>query len=171
MNEQYGNRKRLELAINGLPLKVNEIIPEDVVLADNPPLYGFTLAPDMDQNALAASTANMASLMCRSSVDAPKSMPGPLVGQRSRVNCTMPGPEAVGAGSGGVSHRIDDQLRRAVRTGRNHSTGSGLQLADIDLANFGITIHEVRQLVAKIGPASPAQKMAPRPEGGIARTC
>ena len=48
MNEQYGNRERLELAINGLPLKVSEIVPADVVLRENPPLYGFTLAPDMD---------------------------------------------------------------------------------------------------------------------------
>ena len=95
MNEQYGNRERLELAINGLPLKVNQLVPEDVVLAKNPPLYGFTLAADMD---------NERQLRCFNSkygkLDvaiigrrAEIRMPGPLVGKRSRVNCTMPGPD------------------------------------------------------------------------------
>ena len=32
MNEQYGTIDRLQLAINGLPLKVDQIVPEDVVL-------------------------------------------------------------------------------------------------------------------------------------------
>jgi len=95
MNEQYGNRERLELAINGLPLKVTQLVPEDVVLAENPPLYGFTLAADMD---------NERQLRCFNSkygkLDvaiigrrAEIRMPGPLVGKRSRVNCTMPGPD------------------------------------------------------------------------------
>jgi len=95
MNEQYGNRERLELAINGLPLKVTQLVPEDVVLTENPPLYGFTLAEDMD---------NERQLRCFNSkygkLDvaiigrrAEIRMPGPLVGKRSRVNCTMPGPE------------------------------------------------------------------------------
>ena len=95
MNEQYGNRDRLELAINGLPLKVNQLVPEDVVLAENPPLYGFTLAADMD---------NERQLRCFNSkygkLDvaiigrrAEIRMPGPLVGKRARVNCTMPGPD------------------------------------------------------------------------------
>ena len=95
MNEQYGNRERLELAINGLPLKVNQLVPEDVVLAENPPLYGFTLAADMD---------NERQLRCFNSkygkLDvaiigrrAEIRMPGPLVGKRARVNCTMPGPD------------------------------------------------------------------------------
>ena len=95
MNEQYGNRERLELAINGLPLKVTQLVPEDVVLAETPPLYGFTLAADMD---------NERQLRCFNSkygkLDvaiigrrAEIRMPGPLVGKRSRVNCTMPGPD------------------------------------------------------------------------------
>ena len=95
MNEQYGNLERLELAINGLPLKVNEIVPAEIVLTQNPPLYGFTLAEDMD---------NERQLRCFNSkygkLDvaiigrrAEIRMPGPLVGKRPRVNCTMPGPE------------------------------------------------------------------------------
>ena len=95
MNEQYGNRERLELAINGLPLKVNQLVPEDVVLAENPPLYGFTLSEDMDQERQLRcfnskyGKLEVAIIGRRAEIR----MPGPLVGKRSRVNCTMPGPE------------------------------------------------------------------------------
>ena len=95
MNEQYGNRERLELAINGLPLKVNQIVPDDVFLTENPPLYGFTLSADMDQERQLRcfnskyGKLDVAIIGRRAEIR----MPGPLVGQRSRVNCTMPGPE------------------------------------------------------------------------------
>lgn len=95
MNEQYGNRERLELAINGLPLKVKQIVPEDVFLTENPPLYGFTLADDMDQERQLRcfnskyGKLDVAIIGRRAEIR----MPGPLAGKRSRVNCTMPGPE------------------------------------------------------------------------------
>lgn len=95
MNEQYGNRDRLELAINGLPLKVSQVVPEDVVLTENPPLYGFTLADDMDKERQLRcfnskyGRLDVAIIGRRAEIR----MPGPLVGTRSRVNCTMPGPD------------------------------------------------------------------------------
>jgi len=95
MNEQYGTLERLRLAINGLPLKVNQIVPEDVVLNDtnNPPNYGFTLAPDI---------ANDRQLRCFNSlygkldvtIMGPRAeirLPGPFSKGRARINCTMPG--------------------------------------------------------------------------------
>ena len=95
LNEQYGDRSRLETAINGLPLKVNQIVPEDVVLTTNPPLYGFTLSADMDQERQLRcfnskyGKLDVAIIGRRAEIR----MPGPLVGKRPRVNCTMPGPE------------------------------------------------------------------------------
>ena len=95
MNEQYGNRERLELAINGLPLKVNQLVPADVVLAENPPLYGFTLSADMDKERQLRcfnskyGKLDVAIIGRRAEIR----MPGPLVGKRARVNCTMPGPD------------------------------------------------------------------------------
>ena len=95
LNEQYGDRNRLETAINGLPLKVNQIVPEDVMLTTNPPLYGFTLAEDMDQERQLRcfnskyGKLDVAIIGRRAEIR----MPGPLVGKRPRVNCTMPGPE------------------------------------------------------------------------------
>jgi peptidoglycan/xylan/chitin deacetylase (PgdA/CDA1 family) len=95
MNEQYGTIDRLQLAINGLPLKVDQIVPEDVVLNtdNNPPNYGFTLAPDI---------ANDRQLRCFNSaygklevnILGPRAeirLPGPLAQGRARINCTMPG--------------------------------------------------------------------------------
>ena len=93
MNEQYGTLSRLDLAINGLPLKVDQITPEDVILDQNPPIYGFTLAPDMDKPK---------QLRCFNSIygkldvtmmgrRAEIRLPGPLNGKRARINCTMPG--------------------------------------------------------------------------------
>jgi len=95
MNEQYGNRERLELAINGLPLKVDQLVPEDVVLAQNPPIYGFTLSDDMDQERQLRCFNSKYGKLDVSIIGrrAEIRMPGPLEGERSRVNCTMPGPE------------------------------------------------------------------------------
>ena len=95
MNEQYGSRDRLELAINGLPLKVNQLVPEDVVLGENPPAYGFTLASDMDQERqLRCFTSRYGKLkVAILGRRAEIRMPGPLSGPRAKVNCTMPGPE------------------------------------------------------------------------------
>jgi peptidoglycan/xylan/chitin deacetylase (PgdA/CDA1 family) len=95
MNEQYGTIDRLQLAIDGLPLKVDQIVPEDVVLNENnnPPNYGFTLAPDI---------ANDRQLRCFNNTygklevnmlgpRAEIRLPGPLAQGRARINCTMPG--------------------------------------------------------------------------------
>ena len=95
MNEQYGTIDRLQLAVDGLPLKVDQIVPEDVVLNDdnNPPNYGFTLATDI---------ANDRQLRCFNSAygklevnmlgpRAEIRLPGPLERGRARINCTMPG--------------------------------------------------------------------------------
>ena len=35
-NENYGTTDRLELAVNGLPLKITDLTPEDMVLSENP---------------------------------------------------------------------------------------------------------------------------------------
>lgn len=95
LNERYGTMDRLTLAIDGLPLKVNQILPADVVIDNNPPALGFTLAKDI---------ANSRQLRCfnstygKLSVDriGPRAeirFPDALPQGRARVNCTMPGPD------------------------------------------------------------------------------
>jgi len=95
MNERYGNDERLKLAINGLPLKASDITPEDVLLTENPPIYGFTLAPDMKPTSQLRcfnskyGKLEVTVLGSRAEIR----LPGPMAGPRARVNCTMPGPD------------------------------------------------------------------------------
>ncbi len=94
-NEQYGAMDRLTLAIDGLPLKVNQILPADVVIDTNPPAFGFTLVPEIaDNRQLRCFNSTYGKL----SVDriGPRvevRFPGALPSGRARVNCTMPGPD------------------------------------------------------------------------------
>lgn len=95
MNETYGGQDRLKLAINGLPLKVNNVTPEDMVLSENPPIYGFTLAADMAPTSQLRCFNNRYGKLDVSILGrrAEVRLPGPLQGKRARINCTMPGPD------------------------------------------------------------------------------
>jgi len=95
MNERYGEMDRLSLAINGLPLKANQVLPADVVITKNPPAFGFTLAPEIaDQNNLQCFNSTYNALdVTRLGPRAEVRFPGPLPSGRARVNCTMPGPD------------------------------------------------------------------------------
>ena len=46
-NENFGSVDRLKLAATALPLPVTDITPLDLVLFDNPPLFGFTVSSDI----------------------------------------------------------------------------------------------------------------------------
>ena len=91
-NENYGSIDRLKLALDGKPLRVTDITPQDMVLTENPPSYGFTV----DQSLIPISQ-----LRCFSGeygkltveVLGPRAevrLPGAMKGPRSRINCTMP---------------------------------------------------------------------------------
>ena len=91
-NENYGSLNRLKLAINGMPLKIADLTPEDMVLTQNPPIYGFTLDQEMSP---------VSQLRCFASkygkldvtllgMRAEIRLPGPLPSPRGRINCTMP---------------------------------------------------------------------------------
>lgn len=92
-NEAYGDLERLSLAANGLPLKVTQITPADMVITQNPPFYGFTLDKDMEPKKQLRCFSSRygkldVSLLGRR---AEIRLPGPLEGPRFRINCTMPG--------------------------------------------------------------------------------
>ena len=94
-NEQYGAMDRLTLAIDGLPLKVNQILPADVVINTNPPALGFTLAKEIaDNRQLRCFNSTYGKLSVdRIGPRAEVRFPGALPSGRARVNCTMPGPD------------------------------------------------------------------------------
>jgi len=91
-NENYGALSRLKLAINGLPLKIKELTPNDMVLKDNPPIYGFTLNEEMSPiSQLRCFASNHGKLeVSLLGLRAEVRLPGPLPSPRGRINCTMP---------------------------------------------------------------------------------
>ena len=94
-NEDYGTVDRLKLAVDGLPLKVSDITPDDMVITENPPIYGFTLHPDMEPTsqlrcfASSYGKLDVTILGRRVEIRVPDKLPSP----RSRINCTMPATE------------------------------------------------------------------------------
>ena len=91
-NENYGALSRLKLAINGLPLKIKELTPKDMVLSQNPPIYGFTLDEEMSPiSQLRCFASNHGKLeVSLLGMRAEIRLPGPLPSPRGRINCTMP---------------------------------------------------------------------------------
>ena len=91
-NEAYGTIDRLKLAVDGLPLKVYDLTPEDMVLTTNPPLYGFNVSEEMSPVSQLRCFSNnhgkldVTMLGMRAEIRAP----GPLTEPRARINCTMP---------------------------------------------------------------------------------
>jgi len=98
MSENYGSIGRLRLAANALPLRVENVTPEDNVLAKNPPAFGFSLGEDYP---------NLKQLTCYSTNQSGGRVPVQRLGKRrievrldkvfppgrGRINCTLPGPD------------------------------------------------------------------------------
>ncbi len=97
MNGRYGDLERLRLAASALPLATADWSPEDPVLRDgNPPAIGFTLldAPDnVDRLTCYASDAKDVDTSVLGYVRVEVRIGAPLPRGRSRLNCTLPGPD------------------------------------------------------------------------------
>lgn len=93
MTDAYGDLDRFMLTANALPLPVSDVVPEDMVLTQNPPMIGFTVTSDI---------ANLSRLSCFVSGVGKTELvrPGgnrieirlqaPFEDRSTRVNCTMP---------------------------------------------------------------------------------
>lgn len=94
-DEHYGSPERFRLAVNALPLDVEDVIPTDMLISpqDNPPLFGFTVRGVIGPlKRLACYVAGQGRLTLRHigarRVEGRPSTPF-AVG-RTRVNCTLP---------------------------------------------------------------------------------
>ncbi len=91
-NEAYGDLNRLKLAIRALPIPAEDITPESMVLANNPPLYGFTVTEEIGPlNRIACFSSGMGKV--ETIVLGPRvevRLPRAITGKRGRINCTMP---------------------------------------------------------------------------------
>ena len=95
LNENYGGLERLRLILNALPLPVKDITPADpMIKTHNPPDFGFTVS---------LSIKNLNQLSCFSSSEGRLRverighrieirMIKPFPKGRTRINCTLPGP-------------------------------------------------------------------------------
>ena len=94
LNERYGGIDRFRLVANALPLPVDDVLPMDPLLVENPPAFGFTVDKSVGSlRQLACFSSNEGELRlerlgrrieARFNAMLPKG--------RSRVNCTLPGP-------------------------------------------------------------------------------
>lgn len=97
LSQKYGDQQRFAVVVNALPLPVEGMTPLDPLLdaGGNPPIYGFTLLD---------AEAGKGRLTCyhggeRLSVERLGAtrievrFAGPFGSGRSRVNCTVPGPD------------------------------------------------------------------------------
>jgi peptidoglycan/xylan/chitin deacetylase (PgdA/CDA1 family) len=95
LNERFAGIDRFRLIANALPLPATDILPTDLVLGDNPPAFGFTVAGEitrLDGIACFASSEGEVRLE-RLERRIEVRFREPFPPGRSRVNCTMPGPE------------------------------------------------------------------------------
>lgn len=98
MNEKYGDLARLKLALNALPLPVADVTPPDhlVGAGANPPAIGFTVSRDigdLDRLACFFSHAGRAKLERLGPSRIEVRTDQPLPKGRTRLNCTLPGPD------------------------------------------------------------------------------
>lgn len=97
LNETYGSLERFRLVANALPLPVLEVTPADPMLnaGNNPPAYGFTVTDSLGGAESVACYAGGQTLPVErlGSRRIEVRVPAPFPAGRSRINCTMAGPD------------------------------------------------------------------------------
>lgn len=94
LNERYGGIDRFRLVTNALPLPVDDVLPSDPLLVENPPAFGFTVDSSIGSiKQLACFSSNEGELRLeRLGRRIEARFNSMLPKGRSRVNCTLPGP-------------------------------------------------------------------------------
>ncbi|MDA7569153.1 MAG: polysaccharide deacetylase family protein [Emcibacteraceae bacterium] len=96
-NENYADMNRFKLIINSRALKVKDILPRSPNLTTNPPVIGFTVESNVSNLASIGcfpshiNGAAKVTLLGETRIEIRFDEPFPQ--GRSRVNCTMPGPD------------------------------------------------------------------------------
>jgi poly-beta-1,6-N-acetyl-D-glucosamine N-deacetylase len=95
LNEAYGNMDRFQLAANALPIPTKDVSPAEMLVTDNPPAYGFTLASPVAGIARLNCFASHIPTPVRTEHLGPNRIEvrfeKPFPPGRSRINCTMRG--------------------------------------------------------------------------------
>ncbi len=98
LNENFGGIDRFRLAVNALALNVSDLTPADPLVArNNPPAMGFTLVPPgpkgIDRLSCFASHEGRAQVENLGNVRIEVRVTKPFPQGRTRINCTLPGPD------------------------------------------------------------------------------
>lgn len=96
LNESYGGPRQFVLRAQALALPVTDVAPADRVLGTNPPNFGFTVDPaagDLERLNCYASGQGRARVERLGGNRMEVRLDAPFEPGRSRINCTMPGPE------------------------------------------------------------------------------
>lgn len=101
LNETFGGEDRVRLIVNALSLPTSDFTPEDPLIgAQNPPAIGFTLKGDV--KALQPKLDQLSCFLSHEGQRADVAVLGPRIEirprqplpvGRTRLNCTLPGPE------------------------------------------------------------------------------
>jgi len=95
-SERYGGMARFRLQVNALALPVSGITPADPLVASNPPAFGFTVdaaVGGLDRLACYHPQFESVAIERLGSNRFELRFPEPLRRGRSRLNCTVPGPD------------------------------------------------------------------------------
>lgn len=98
LNQTYGGMERLTLVLNALPVPATGVVPADPLItpAANPPAFGFTVDESvrgLSQLACYHSHAGKAAIQRLGERRIEVRFDDAFPKGRSRINCTMPGPE------------------------------------------------------------------------------
>lgn len=97
LNENYAGMDRFRLIVNARALPVSRIVPSDPRLAENPPAFGFTVASHVRglsaMSCFPSHLGQAAELTELGDHRLEIRFAKPFPSGRSRINCTMPGPE------------------------------------------------------------------------------
>lgn len=95
MSEKFGDIDRFRLIASALPLPVADLTPSDPMLRDNPPLFGFTLAADIERrNGLSCFASGQGRVHLEwLGPRAEVRLEEPFPAGRARINCTVPAGE------------------------------------------------------------------------------
>lgn len=93
MNDIAGGIDRFRQTADALPLPVSDLSPEDPVLHENPPMIGFTVAPDiggLDRIACFVASEGKVAVKRVAGTRVELRPEKPFNDRRTRVNCTLP---------------------------------------------------------------------------------
>ena len=92
MTDAYGDLDRFLLTANALALPVSEVVPDDTLIAENPPIIGFTVAPEItnlgELSCFGSSLGKIAVTRLGNRIEMRPDQP--FEDRRTRINCTLP---------------------------------------------------------------------------------